>query len=83
MTLCIESLIDYSSRSDPFSRLRVPLYLKTFEVLFFATFLALYYVVLVQKSYWHITAAEIFLYIYIAGFAYDECMLPIHFGDIS
>jgi hypothetical protein len=45
--------------------------------LFFATFLALYYVVLVQRSYSHITIAEVFLYIWIAGFAYDE------FGEIQ
>lgn len=64
-------------RADPFCRLRVPQYLKTFETLFFATFLALYYVVLVQRSYSRITVAEIFLYIWIAGFAYDE------FGEIQ
>ena len=35
---------------DPFTRLRVPRYIKAFEVLFFATFLALYYAVLVQRN---------------------------------
>ncbi|KAF2816252.1 uncharacterized protein BDZ99DRAFT_484915 [Mytilinidion resinicola] len=64
-------------RADPFCRLRVPRYLKTFETLFFATFLLLYYAVLVQRSYTHITPAEILLYIWIAGFAYDE------FGEIQ
>lgn len=34
------------NRADPFSRLRVPRYLKTFEAVFFLTFLALYYAVL-------------------------------------
>jgi hypothetical protein len=60
------------NRSDPFSRLRVPRYLKIFETIFFATFLALYYAVLVHRSFSHVTPAEVFLYIWIAGFAYDE-----------
>lgn len=38
------------SRSDPFSRLRVPRYIKAFEVAFFATFLFLYYAVLVERN---------------------------------
>ncbi|KAF2121480.1 hypothetical protein BDV96DRAFT_564336 [Lophiotrema nucula] len=59
-------------RADPFCRLRVPQYLKIFETVFFATFLVLYYVVLVKRSFTHITPAEILLYIWIAGFAYDE-----------
>lgn len=37
-------------KSDPFIRLRVPRYIKAFEVLFFATFLALYYAVLVERN---------------------------------
>lgn len=64
-------------RADPFCRLRVPRYLKTFETIFFTTFLALYYAVLVQRSFSRITPAEILLYIWIAGFAYDE------FGEIQ
>jgi hypothetical protein len=60
------------NRSDPFSRLRVPRYLKIFETIFFATFLALYYIVLVHRDFSYITPAEVLLYIWIAGFAYDE-----------
>ncbi|KAF2796726.1 hypothetical protein K505DRAFT_237110 [Melanomma pulvis-pyrius CBS 109.77] len=60
------------NRSDPFSRLRVPRYLKIFETIFFATFLALYYAVLVHRSFSRITPVELLLYIWIAGFAYDE-----------
>ncbi|KAF2708796.1 hypothetical protein K504DRAFT_468024 [Pleomassaria siparia CBS 279.74] len=60
------------NRSDPFSRLRVPRYLKIFETVFFATFLALYYAVLVHRSFHHVTTTEILLYVWIAGFAYDE-----------
>lgn len=59
-------------KSDPFTRLRVPKYIKTFEVLFFATFLALYYAVLVERNPYKITPLEILLYIWILAFAYDE-----------
>ncbi|KAF2203191.1 hypothetical protein GQ43DRAFT_470203 [Delitschia confertaspora ATCC 74209] len=59
-------------RADPFCRLRVPRYLKVFETLFFAAFLALYFVVLVQRNFDHITPAEILLFIWIAGYAYEE-----------
>jgi len=41
----------YSKKcSDPFTRLRVPRYVKAFEVLFFATFLVLYYSALVERN---------------------------------
>lgn len=59
-------------KSDPFTRLRVPKYIKTFEVLFFATFLALYYAVLVERDPDKITPLEMLLYIWILAFAYDE-----------
>jgi hypothetical protein len=59
-------------KSDPFTRLRVPRYIKTFEVLFFAVLLALYYAVLVERHPQRITPLEILLYIWIAAFAYDE-----------
>jgi hypothetical protein len=59
-------------QADPFSRLRVPLYLKIFETLFFAGFLALYYAVLVQRNNTRVTIPEILLYVWIASFAYDE-----------
>ncbi|KAF2838889.1 hypothetical protein M501DRAFT_1011617 [Patellaria atrata CBS 101060] len=59
-------------RADPFCRLRVPRYLKAFEVLFFACFLSLYYIVLLEEAFWSITISEILLYIFLAGFAYDE-----------
>lgn len=59
-------------RADPYCRLRVPIYQKTFEAVFFATFLILYYAVLVERNPEKITFVEIFLYIWIAAFAYDE-----------
>ncbi|CAN8102347.1 unnamed protein product [Discula destructiva] len=58
--------------ADPFSRLRVPRYLKTFEVVFFAAFLFLYYSVLVERNPDKISMPEIFLYIWFAAFLYDE-----------
>ena len=58
-------------RSDPFCRLRVPLYLKIFEVMFFAAFLVFYYTVLVQKQSETISAAEVTLYIWIVAFSYN------------
>ncbi|KAH6614219.1 hypothetical protein C7974DRAFT_72915 [Boeremia exigua] len=59
-------------QADPFSRLRVPRYLKIFETLFFAIFLALYYAVLVHREEERVTVSEILLYLWIASFAYDE-----------
>lgn len=40
------------NKSDIFTRLRVPRYIKTFEIFFFATFLILYYTVLVERDPW-------------------------------
>ncbi|PHH64411.1 hypothetical protein CDD81_4632 [Ophiocordyceps australis] len=58
--------------SDPFSRLRVPKYVKIWEVLFFAVFLCLYYAVLLVRDEDHINLTEIVLYIWLAAFFYDE-----------
>ncbi|EMC91951.1 hypothetical protein BAUCODRAFT_152304 [Baudoinia panamericana UAMH 10762] len=60
------------TRSDPFCRLRVPLYLKAFEVLFFAAFLVFYYIVLLQKTTHTVSAAEVMLYVWLTAFAYNE-----------
>ncbi|KAK0666692.1 hypothetical protein QBC41DRAFT_280428 [Cercophora samala] len=68
--------------ADPFSRLRVPKYLKSFEVLFFLTFLGLYYGVLVTRDPTRITPLEIFLYIWFAAFALDELSEWIDAGSI-
>lgn len=66
------------AHSDPYARLRVPLYLKVFEVLFFAGFLALYYIVLVQKQASSVTVPEVMLYIWLASFSYNEL---VEFSD--
>lgn len=63
----------YNKRTaDPYSRLRVPKYIKAFEVLFFASFLALYYAVLVERNPYRITPLEVCLYVWLFAFAYDE-----------
>ncbi|RDI80559.1 hypothetical protein Vi05172_g9473 [Venturia inaequalis] len=55
-TLSVDSVKDAKvynkKKADPFSRLRVPLYNKVFEAMFFLSFLGLYYAVLVpiQRS---------------------------------
>lgn len=59
-------------KADPFSRLRVPKYIKAFEVGFFAVGLALYYAVLVQINSYRITLLEVMLYVWLTAFAYDE-----------
>ncbi|KAJ4989147.1 ion transporter [Stagonosporopsis vannaccii] len=70
-------------QADVFSRLRVPRYLKIFETLFFAVFLALYYAVLVHREEKRITVPEILLYFWIASFAYDEFADWIDAGQTS
>ncbi|KAH7353228.1 hypothetical protein B0T11DRAFT_286462 [Plectosphaerella cucumerina] len=73
----------YNPRTaDPFSRLRVPRYLKAWEVLFFLVFLCLYYAVLVDKNMERITPTEIILYIWLAAFCYDELSEWIDAGSI-
>ncbi|KAK5121466.1 hypothetical protein LTR85_005299 [Meristemomyces frigidus] len=59
-------------KSDPFCRLRVPLYSKVFEAMFFAVFIGLYYSVLVQKPIHYVSASEILLYVWLTAFAYNE-----------
>ncbi|EOA86871.1 uncharacterized protein SETTUDRAFT_163003 [Exserohilum turcica Et28A] len=70
-------------QADPFSRLRVPLYLKVFETLFFAAFLGLYYAVLVRRDNFRITIPELLLYVWIASFAYDEFADWVDAGQTS
>lgn len=68
--------------ADPFSRLRVPKYLKSFEVIFFASFLFLYYSVLIERNPYRISTLEVFLYIWFAAFFYDELSEWIDAGSI-
>ena len=64
------------ARADPYCRLRVPKYQKTFQALFFCSFLGLYYAVLVERNPQKIIPAEVLLYFWIAAFAFDE------FGEV-
>lgn len=57
---------------DPWCRLRVPRYMKTFEILFFVCFLALFYVVSLQRVMYSITVWEGLFYVFVLGFAFDE-----------
>ncbi|KAF2083737.1 hypothetical protein K490DRAFT_69529 [Saccharata proteae CBS 121410] len=66
------TLYNRKYHTDPFCRLRVPRYIKTAEVIFFLAFLALYFVVLLQRKFHKVTPYEILLYIWIVGFTYDE-----------
>lgn len=73
----------YNSRTaDPFSRLRVPKYLKSFEVVWFGTFLALYYAVLVERNPEKISTIEVLLYVWFVAFLYDEVSEWIDAGSI-
>ena len=73
----------YNPRTaDPFSRLRVPKYLKTWEVCFFVIFMCLYYRVLLVRDDTRITITEIVLLIWIAAFFYDELSEWIDAGSI-
>ena len=65
-------MVCHCSRADPYCRLRVPKYLKVYELFFLAVFLALYYAVLVKRDMYHVTAEEVLLMLWLAAFAYDE-----------
>ncbi|CAG7936181.1 unnamed protein product [Penicillium olsonii] len=63
----------YNTRTaDPYSRLRVPFYRKIFEAVFFVSFLALYYAVLIERRQDAIGVFETVMYVWIVAFAYDE-----------
>jgi hypothetical protein len=68
--------------ADPFSRLRVPKYLKAYEVMFFASFLGLYYGVLIEQNRYSITPLETLLYVWFAAFFYDEFSEYIDAGSV-
>lgn len=68
--------------TDPFSRLRVPKYLKSWEVVFFSIFLCLYYAVLIDRNEERIPPVEIALFFWIAAFFYDELSEWLDAGSI-
>ncbi|TVY93623.1 Calcium channel [Lachnellula willkommii] len=71
-----------TSQSDPFTRLRVPRYIKAFEIAFFAAFLVIYYAVLVERNPYKITFLEVLLDVWFAAFTYDEVSEFIDAGSI-
>lgn len=58
--------------ADLYSRLRVPKYLKAWEVAFFICFLVLYYCVVVERSFTTIPVVEVIFYIWLVAFLWDE-----------
>jgi hypothetical protein len=68
--------------ADPFCRLRVPKYLKAYEIMFFGSFLVLYYAVLIQQTLERVTKLEILLYLWFAAFFYDEVSEYLDAGSI-
>ncbi|TVY15639.1 Calcium channel YVC1, partial [Lachnellula arida] len=71
-----------TSQSDPFTRLRVPRYIKAFEIAFFAAFLVIYYAVLLERNPYKITFLEVLLDVWFAAFTYDEVSEFIDAGSI-
>jgi hypothetical protein len=55
-------------RSDPYSRLRVPKYMKYWELVFFGVFLYLFYATLIQREKNHFTGTEIALLLWFVSF---------------
>lgn len=68
--------------ADPFCRLRVPKYLKAFEVMFFAAFMFIFYAVCIEQSVHKVTPMEVMLYIWFAAFFYDEVSEYLDAGSI-
>lgn len=63
----------YNPRTaDPYSRLRVPKYLKAWEVAFFVGFLVLYYLVVLERNFVRIPLVEILFYVWLVSFFWDE-----------
>lgn len=58
--------------ADPYSRLRVPKYLKAWEGFFFVMFLILYYSVVIERSHLRIPVVEIVFYVWLLAFLWDE-----------
>lgn len=70
---CVKKPRYYKKKNgDPWCRLRVPRYMKTFEIIFFVCFLALFYTVSLQRVKEYVTPWEMFFYVFVLGFAFDE-----------
>ncbi|KAG9259132.1 uncharacterized protein F5Z01DRAFT_26514 [Emericellopsis atlantica] len=62
----------HPDRADPYSRLRVPKYMKCWEVVFFGIFLCLFYAVLIVPPKDRLTGVEFALWFWFAAFLFDE-----------
>ncbi|EPE02396.1 ion transporter [Ophiostoma piceae UAMH 11346] len=68
--------------ADPFARLRVPKYLKMFEALFFFVFLGIFYLTLLERNPTRVGVSEVFFFLFLAAFAYDELSEWIDAGSL-
>ncbi|KAI1859278.1 uncharacterized protein JN550_012087 [Neoarthrinium moseri] len=66
------NMTDGPPGADPWTRLRVPRYMKAFEMVFFLTLLALFYAVSLQRVEKYVTGWEVVLYVFIAGYAAEQ-----------
>lgn len=57
---------------DYWCRLRVPRYMKIFEILFFLCFLGLFYIVCLERVKEYVTTWEVLFYVFVLGFVFDE-----------
>ncbi|POS75182.1 hypothetical protein DHEL01_v206427 [Diaporthe helianthi] len=57
---------------DYWCRLRVPRYMKIFEIGFFLCFLGLFYIVCLERVKDYVTGWEVLFYIFTLGFVFDE-----------
>ena len=62
----------HPQRADPYARLRVPKYMKCWEVVFFGVFLCLYYAVLITARKNNLTPVESILWFWLTAFLYNE-----------
>ncbi|KAF7534553.1 hypothetical protein G7054_g6118 [Neopestalotiopsis clavispora] len=68
----LRHLVKGPEGTDPWTRLRVPRYMKAFEMMFFLMLLALFFTVSLMKVTDHITPWEIVFYAFMAGFTIQE-----------
>ncbi|KAK2614694.1 hypothetical protein N8I77_001499 [Diaporthe amygdali] len=57
---------------DYWCRLRVPRYMKIFEIFFFLSFLGLFYIVSLERVKEYVTGWEVLFYVFVLGFVFDE-----------
>ncbi|ETS77974.1 hypothetical protein PFICI_10036 [Pestalotiopsis fici W106-1] len=68
----IRHLIKGPEGTDPWTRLRVPRYMKAFEMMFFLMLLGLFLIVSLERVQGYVTPWEIVFYAFMAGFTLQE-----------